>query len=303
MKIIIPVAGYGTRLRPHTHTLQKSLLPVAGKTVLDHIIDPLIAQDIREITLIVGHFADQVRQHIKSIPCTFHIVEQKERLGLGHAVYQGMEDRDEPLLIQLGDTIFPKVHHEFSSPDYNTIAVMPVDDPSRFGVIETDGDFISGFHEKVANPPTNLAISGLYGFHSERVLRQALEDLFKADIRTKGEFQLTDALALMLKNGEPFQYRQVSYHDVGVPDTFLDTNRALLKSDHPDFSGVKIEEPVYIGKNCRIENSTIGPYVTVMDHCTITDCAVSDAIVLEDAHLRDRIITRKIIAGDGSLEC
>jgi glucose-1-phosphate thymidylyltransferase len=303
MKVVIPVAGYGTRLRPHTLAIQKTLLPVAGKPTLDLILEPLISQGITEITLITGHFGDQVKRHVESYSGTFRFVEQTERLGLGHAVYQGLEDRDEPVLIQLGDTIFKANYETFLSQDHSTIAVMPVDDPSRFGVIETNGTAITGFFEKVENPPTNLAISGLYGLRGERTLKQALETLFQNDIRTRGEYQLTDALALMLKSGEPFEYRQVPYYDVGVPETFLETNRALLKPRHDDYEGVTIKEPVHIGSNCHIENSTLGPFVTIMDHCTIRDCEIEDAIILADASLVNQKIKGKIVAGDGSLSC
>ncbi|MFQ6614417.1 MAG: sugar phosphate nucleotidyltransferase [Fidelibacterota bacterium] len=303
MKVIIPVAGYGTRLRPHTLTIQKTLLPVAGKPTLDLILEPLLNQGITEITLIIGHFGDQVRQHVEPLPGTFRFVEQTERLGLGHAVYQGLEDRDEPLLIQLGDTIFKGNYETFLAQDHSTIAVMPVEDPSRFGVIETNGSAITGFFEKVDNPPSNLAISGLYAIRSERRLKTALETLFQKDIRTRGEYQLTDALALMLKSGEPFAYQQVPYYDVGVPETFLETNRALLQPHHDDYNGVIIREPVHVGESCRLQDSTLGPAVTIMDHCIIRNCIIQNSIVLAGSVLENQTIEGKIVAGNGSQFC
>ncbi|NOZ75616.1 MAG: NTP transferase domain-containing protein [FCB group bacterium] len=303
MKVIIPVAGYGTRLRPHTLTIQKTLLPVAGKPTLDLILEPLISQGIIDITLITGHFGEQVKEHVKALPGNYRFVDQTERLGLGHAVYQGLEDRDEPLIIQLGDTIFRAEYAELLSVNHSTIAVMPVEDPSRFGVISQEGDLITGFFEKVENPPTNLAISGLYAIRSERRLKNALETLFEKDIKTRGEFQLTDALALMLKSGEPFRYCQVPYYDVGVPETFLETNRALLSSNHSTYPGVEFKEPVYVGNHCQIENSTLGPAVTIMEHCIIRNCTIQNSIVLAGSVLENQTIDGKIVAGDGSQFC
>ena len=159
MKAIIPVAGYGTRLLPHTEKYQKTLLPIAGKPALDFILEPLFDAGIKNITFIVGHLKEQVIDHIKKFDGNFSFVEQIERLGLGHAVLTGLGNTDEPVLVQLGDTIFDIDYFKFMNSKVNNIGVDEVDDPSRFGIVEVNNDKIINFYEKHPNPPSNLAIS------------------------------------------------------------------------------------------------------------------------------------------------
>ncbi|MFQ6604831.1 MAG: sugar phosphate nucleotidyltransferase [Fidelibacterota bacterium] len=304
MKAVIPVAGYGTRLLPHTRIYNKALLPVAGKAALDFILEPMLNSGFADITFIVGHLGDQIREHMKTHSGSFRFIEQKERLGLGHAVLQGLGDSHEPVLVQLGDTIFPLDYQQFTDRDTNCIVVGEVDDPRRFGTINTDGKTISGFYEKDPHPPTNLAIAGLYYFADESLLKHGLETLIAREIKTGGEYQLTDAMALMLGAGQHFEYRKVDrWYDVGVPDSYIRVNRALLTSNHGEYPGTTIREPVHVGNNCRIEDSTIGPYVTIMDNCTINNCKLIDCIVLTDSQLTNKEYQEKIIGKDGSDIC
>ncbi len=295
MKAIIPVAGLGTRLLPHTKKIQKSLLPIAGKPTLDYIVDPLLENGIKDITFIIGHLGHQIVEYMKKYDGNFCFVEQKEQLGLGHAILQGLDDSDTPFIVQLGDTLFQTDFSKFCHPSKNHIAVMEVDDPSRFGIVETDGDRIIALHEKPKHPPTNLAISGLYAFTSERELKSAIEYIIEHDIRTNGEYQLTDAMSVMSKRGLTFEIRKEAYFDTGVPSTFLDTNQRLLKSSHSEYPGTKIIEPVFVGENCQIENSTLGPYVTIMNDCTIKNCRLTNSIVIDGSKLTDQNISSSII--------
>ncbi len=304
MKVIIPVAGYGTRLKPHTDFVQKTLLPVAGKPGLDHILDRLTRNGIREVTLIIGHLGDQVVDHCRRRPEQFTFVEQKEKLGLGHAILQGLEPVPEPVLVHLGDTIFDLDFSRFAQGKVNRIAVGEVEDPSRFGIVELEGSRIIRFHEKVPNPPSNLAISGLYYFPDQNRLRQALLDLMEADRRTKGEYQLTDAMEGMLKDHQPFEATILrEWHDVGVPETFLAANRELLVSNHGNYPGSKLVEPVHIGTGSSIKSSVIGPFVTIMEDCRIENCEIEDAIILKGAKLKDLKINGNIVGGDGTQVC
>ena len=304
MKAIIPVAGYGTRLMPHTERYQKTLLPIAGKPALDFILEPLFNSGINEIVFIVGHLKEQVIDHMKKYDGIFSFIEQKERLGLGHAVLTGLENTDEPVLVQLGDTIFNVDYGEFCSSTDNVIGVIEVDDPSRFGVVELKDGKVINFYEKHPNPPSNLAISGLYYFNNEGKLKSAIEELIKLDIRTNNEYQITDALQIMVKQGEDFSvFPTPNYYDVGVPEAILYSNRKLLISNHKDFSSSKIIEPVFIGDNCQIENSIIGPYVTIMNDCTFINSKIEDSIILENSHISDKQIIGKIAAKDGNNTC
>jgi glucose-1-phosphate thymidylyltransferase len=304
LKAIIPVAGYGTRLKPHTNRYQKSLLPVAGKPALDFIVEPLIESGFDEITFIVGHFKEQVIDHMKKYDGNFSFVEQKERLGLGHAILTGLDDSNEPVLVQLGDTIFDINYNDFCSTNDNVIGVYEVDDPSRFGIVETKKEKVINLYEKHPNPSSNLAISGIYYFNNENLLKLAIEELIDKDIRTNNEYQITDAMQLMVKAGEPFKiFNTPNINDVGIPETFLYSNRKLLKSEYNDFPSSKIIDPVFIGKNCTIEDSIIGPYVTIMDNCIVKNSKIEDSIILENSYINDNQIIGKIAAKDGSEYC
>ncbi len=304
MKVIIPVAGYGTRLKPHTDFVQKTLLPVAGKPGLDHILDRLSAGGIRDVTLIIGHLGDQVVEHCRHRSEKFTFIEQKEKLGLGHAILQGLEAVPEPVLVHLGDTIFDLDFSRFARGRVNRIAVGEVEDPSRFGIVELEDQRIIRFHEKVPNPPSNLAISGLYYFPNQNLLRQAILGLIKEDHRTKGEYQLTDALERMLKHHQPFEAAIIQeWHDIGVPETFLAANRELLVSNHGDYPDSNLVEPVHIDAGCSVVNSVIGPFVTIMEDSRIENCEIEDSIILGGAKLKGLKIKGKIVGGDGSQIC
>jgi len=304
LKAIIPVAGYGTRLKPHTDNIQKALLPVAGRPALDFILEPLFASGIQEVVFIVGHLKEQIIAHMRKYNGEFSFVEQKERLGLGHAILTGLEDIESPVLIQLGDTIFNTNYTNFCSSKSNIIGIDKVEDPSRFGVVELSNNKVVNFYEKHPDPPSNLAISGLYYFQSELKLKSAIEELINRNIKTNNEYQITDALQIMLKSGEYFSVFPTSnYFDIGVPDALLESNQKLLKSNHKEFSSTKIIEPVFIGENCTIENSKIGPYVTIMDDCTIKNSNIVDSIILENSCIIGKSISHKIVAQDGSVNC
>ena len=296
MKVIIPVAGHGTRLLPHTDKRQKCLLPVAGKPVIDHILEPLIDQGFDEIVLVTGYLEEQLREHVSKFQADFTFAPQPEALGLGHAVFQGLEKSDDPALIQLGDVIYDVDFRHFCREGQHRIAVNEVPDPQRFGIVELDGDRITEVHEKPENPPTNLAIIGLYFLTTQRSLWEATKHLMDKRITTGGEIQLADALDLMARNGENIAAERCEkWYDCGVPESFLSTNRALLKPFSQTVEGSTIVEPVHIGNGCRIIASTIGPNVTLMDGATIDNCEVSDSIVLWNAHLSGKTVSGTII--------
>ncbi|HIC73817.1 MAG TPA: nucleotidyl transferase [Candidatus Marinimicrobia bacterium] len=297
MKVIIPLAGLGTRLLPHTRRRQKCLLPVAGKPVLDHIIDPLVAQDFDEIVLVTGHLEDQLREYVNKFDAEFTFVRQEKALGLGHAVFQGLKEDDDPVLIQLGDVIYDLAFSRFCSSGEHKIAVDEVPDPERFGIVEVEDEIITRVHEKPANPPTNLAIVGLYYLESQQPLWKAIKHLMDRDITTKGEIQLADAFQMMVESGEMITCERVSgWFDCGVSETFLSTNKALLSPCGREVKGSQIVEPVSIGENCNIVNSTVGPYVTLMRGSQILNSEVSDAIVLWNGRVENTVVRHAIVA-------
>lgn len=296
MRVIIPIAGRGTRLLPYTEKKQKCLLPVAGKPVIDHILHPLVEQGFDRITLVTGYLEDQVKEHVKRFNASFRFVRQEEALGLGHAVYQGLEDCHEPVMIQLGDVIYHHDFARFSDSKNHKMAVDRVPDPERFGIVEVENNRIVRVWEKPQDPPGNLATVGLYYLSDQGILRDALTYLMDHNITTKGEIQLADAFQRMIEVGEVVTAEYVSgWYDCGVPETFLSSNKALLVPTGLSLKGSTIVDPVSIGPNCRIKNSTIGPFVTIMKGCHIVNSRIEDAIILWDSEIVDRNVSHAIL--------
>lgn len=306
MRAIIPVAGVGSRLRPHTYTLPKVLLNVAGKPILGHIIDKVIGEGISEATIIVGHMGDKIREYVSATYPGFIVeyVEQEERLGLGHAIYLSRNTiGKDPLLIILGDTIFDVDLTPVLKGKFSAIGVKAVDDPRRFGVAETTDGMITRLVEKPEKPSTNLAIVGLYYIRNPQLLTECLLDLVNKDKRTKGEYQLTDALQLMIERGEkmvPFPVE--GWFDCGKPETLLSTNRALLEKHSTSrvIPGVVVNEPVYIAPTAVLANCIIGPNTTVGDRAEVSDAVIRNSIISENARVYGALLENSII-GNGSV--
>ncbi|MFH0793332.1 MAG: sugar phosphate nucleotidyltransferase [bacterium] len=317
MKVVIPVAGIGTRLRPHTHTAPKVLLPVAGKPILGHILDELKAMDnVEEIAFVVGYRGDMVREYVNtSYQFKTQFVTQEETKGLGHAIWMTRElyaNEKSPLLIVLGDTIFQADFSKAFAMKESFLGVKEVDDPRRFGLAEVEGGYIKSLVEKPEHPKSNLALVGIYYVIEPPMLYKALDAIIEENVRMRGEFQLTDALARMLKWGyklRPFPIE--GWHDCGKPETMLETNRVILKSksDPGDieilkkrFSGCIINPPVSIGKDVSLENSIVGPYVTVSEGSTIRNAIVSNSILAKGASVQNVILESSIISDNAKAE-
>ncbi|MBT3251000.1 MAG: NTP transferase domain-containing protein [Candidatus Marinimicrobia bacterium] len=284
MKAIIPVAGIGSRLQPYSNHIQKCLLPVAGKPILEHILEPLHEIGITEVTLITGHFSDQVEKFTKQYPhFNYNLIKQEKRLGLGHAIFMACRQIDEPLLVILGDSIFQLDYKSFISTDHSKIGVQEVNDPQRFGIVETQNDVIIKLVEKPDNPPTNLAIAGIYYFQSENNLYNNLEYLISNNIKTKGEYQLTDGMQKMLDNGEIFKTFKIdNWLDCGLKETLLTTNKYLLNNENYISSDAHVEssnlKSCTIGNGCSIENSNLDN-VIMLDGSSAKDTSLKDEIL------------------------
>ena len=287
MKAIIPVAGKGTRLEPHTLICQKCLLPVAGKPILEHILDRLIKYGITDITLIIGYLGEQVREYCMGYSMAkFTFIEQSEQLGLGHAIYQGLDQLENPVLIVLGDSILELDYKKLLSSEYSTMGVDEVPDPKRFGVVELDGDRIISVVEKPENPPTNLALMGIYYISSQIELAKAVEYLIKNDIRTQNEYHLTDAIGVMIERGHIFKVLEIDdCLDCGILDTMFSTNRTLLEQG----SGNAIH-PTAIVKNSTITNCTIS------ENCSVINTQLNNVIMLSGSKVVNKHIENKIVS-------
>lgn len=317
-------------MRPHTHTQPKVLLQVAGKPMLDHIIDDLVAAGVDGVTLVVGYLGDRIEQHVRKhySHLTLNFVRQNQMLGLGHAIAicKEIHKNDDRLLIILGDTIVKADFGRMFALGSSALAVKEVEDARRFGTVELreGSDEITGLLEKAENPPTNLAIVGVYLLDDPRLLFQGLDNIIEQDIRTKGEIQLTDALAWMLEKGHRMRSFQIDeWLDCGKPETLLDTNRRLLEMMDPSkieeyrkaFPSSIIVPPVSIARDCEIEHSIVGPYVSmrygvrisnsILKDCTIGKEAslvgvnVHDSMIGESAHVEG--VRGSISVGDHSL--
>ncbi len=306
MKVIIPVAGIGSRLAPHTYTVPKALVQVAGKEMLGHILDKI--RDIDEITqvvFVVGYLGDQIVDYVESnYDFSAEFIYQKERKGLGHAVFLAMKkfsDLDEPVLILLGDTLFEMNMNEIWKQDLDGMLVTSiVKDPRRFGVVVKKDNVITELVEKPEKPVSDRAIIGIYYIRNSRMLYDGLKFVIDNEIRTRGEFQLTDALAHMLKKGARFSDVLCDkWLDCGKPETLLNTNRELLDIYFSDKNVEKkncvIIPPVAISDNVTIENSVIGPHVSVASGVRIRNSIIKDSIINRNANIENAVMKRSLI--------
>lgn len=305
MKLVIPLAGYGTRMRPHTYVRPKPLINVAGKPVLGHILDRFLSYGIEEVIFIVGHLGEQVADYVEKhyrFPVTRY-VEQQELKGQAHALWLARDYLEGPLFIIFVDTIFEGDLSVVQRTDADGIAfVKEVDDPRRFGIAVTDeAGRIVRFVEKPDTLEHRLALIGLYWIREGKDLAWAVERLLEAGIQTKGEYYLADALQLLIDSGKVFIPHPVDvWEDCGTIDATLKTNRYLLEHGAANDTGRAFAEsviipPCYIGQNVTIERSVVGPYATILDNAVVRDAIVRDAIlghgsVVEAALVRDAII-------------
>jgi len=307
MRAIIPVAGIGTRLRPHTHTIPKALVPVAGKPILGHIIDQLLPLDVTQIVLVTGYMGQRVKEYVAAAYPDLDAcyVDQEERKGLGHAIYLTRECVDDgPSLIILGDTIVTADFGSLVRRKATTIGVKAVDDPRLFGVVEVQDGVVKSLVEKPDVPPSDLAIVGLYLIQDTGLLMRSLAELVDRDIRTKGEYQLTDALKIMLEGGERMETFEVEgWHDCGHPVTLLETNRFLLERSGngvPEYPGSVVIPPVSIDTTAVVENSIVGPFVSIAGGSVVKNSIVRDSIVNASAHVETSLLSESLI-GEGAI--
>jgi glucose-1-phosphate thymidylyltransferase len=305
MKIVLPVAGNGLRLRPYTENVPKCLLPVAGKTIIDWIVEDSLGLNPVETIFITGYKADAVDSFLKKRPSwgATRTVIQSNPQGLGEAVSLALPfvDDDEPLLIILGDTLFEADLSILNNMDENVLYTYKVEDPRRFGVAVTDSTGrISRLVEKPQEFVSDEAIVGIYYIKDSKVLKESLKYLMDNNIRTKNEFQLTDALEMMIEKGCKFRTAPVQkWLDCGLAETLLETNaRVLNRNDNSatiNIPGVKVIAPCYIGKNAKISNSTIGPNVAVGDGCVIENSTIADAVLWDGVKVEGKTLNNVIV--------
>ena len=314
MKAVIPVAGIGSRLRPHTHTQPKSLVPVAGTPILGHIIDRLTAAGLTEFVFVIGYLGEKikryVRRHYPDLRAEF--VVQDPREGIGHALWLAratFRHELDGVLILLGDTIVDVDLAAVLQTPGSVLAVKEVKTPSLFGLVETGaGGRVTKVVEKPRIPKSNYALVGLYKIADPAALALALERLLAEGLRTHEEYQLTDALMLLIQDGEEMTTVIVdNWFDCGRKDTLLEANARLLsrpdrmrQRDYPDFPDTIIIPPVSIGEGCQISHSIIGPNVAIGDKTVIHHTVLSNSIIGSYSELRQAVMHDCIVGNDSS---
>jgi glucose-1-phosphate thymidylyltransferase len=304
VKVVIPLAGKGTRLRPQTHTVPKPLLQVAGKAVLDYVIEDVLRRlDVEQLVFVTGHLKEQVEAHVQAhytVPSVF--VEQEVQNGTAGAVKLAEPYIDGPLLVIFVDTLFDAdLSVVAAEPDVDGfIWAKEVEDYQRFGVIVTGDDgLMQRIVEKPKEPISCLANIGLYMIRDHRKLFEGVEHTLASDPYL-GEYFLTDALQYMIDQGSRIRVQEVEgWYDCGKPETLLATNRHLLETGRAlrpaDPGDTEIVDPVRIEEGVELSAARIGPNVTVgrgsrIRRTALSNCIVGENVVLEDSELSDSLI-------------
>jgi len=303
MKVVIPLAGFGTRLRPHTYTKPKPLVNVAGKPVLGHILDKLLNLEVEEIVFIVGYLGQQIQDYVDTYYCfNARYIEQKEMLGQAHALFLARDFLPGRALIIFVDTIFETDLSHLAEVDADgVIYVKEVENPRRFGVAVVEEGRITRLIEKPATMEHHLAVIGLYYIQDMPWLMEAIDQLMRGGITTGGEYYLADALQLMINDGARLIAQPVEvWKDCGKPETVLETNRYLLTHGHGNAEQVRAQDsliipPVHIDPTARIIHSIVGPYVTIAPGCEVRNSVIRDSIIDEGAHIADTMLEQSLI--------
>ncbi|MEO0150422.1 MAG: sugar phosphate nucleotidyltransferase [candidate division WOR-3 bacterium] len=302
MKVILPSAGKGTRLRPFSLYRSKSLLRIYSKPIIEHLFDKMKNWcDFEEIIIIISddEFGYNTYDFLRKIYKNTSYRIQKEPKGLADAVYMGIKDIDSDILIVLPDALYDG-KFDFKE---DFLAVKEVEEPKRFGIVVLENEYIIDLEEKPDNPKTNLAIAGIYYIKDSKKLKEAIEKLYEKNIKTKNEYQLTDALKILIQSDYKLKALRIDYwQDCGKIETYLETMEYILKENGTkilsNIINSKIIEPVFIGENCIIENSIIGPFVDISEGVIIKNSSIRNSIIMENSKVLNVNIENSIIGSN-----
>ena len=307
MKVILPVAGLGTRMRPHTWSKPKPLLNVAGKAVLGHVLDTLKPLDIDEVVFVVGWLGDQIKDYVaENYDFPAHYVVQEELKGQAHAIYLAKEYISGPCLIVFVDTLFAADISVLETTDADGVLfVHPVEDPRRFGVVVEEEGRIVQLIEKPDTMEHHNVVIGVYYIREGAALVEAIEYILAHNIQTKGEYYIANALQVMIDQGARIISQPVSmWEDCGKPETVLHTHRYLLDHGHTQEIPVTrsvIIPPVHIAHSARIEDAIVGPYVTVGENVTIQRAIIQDTIIEAGSSLSEISLEGSLVGRNATL--
>ncbi|MCC6462229.1 MAG: NTP transferase domain-containing protein [Saprospiraceae bacterium] len=311
MKIIIPMAGRGTRLRPHTLTVPKPLIPVAGKPIIQRLVEELAHsydQPIREIAFIIGDFGPEVERELihiaEQLGAKGRIYHQEKAMGVGHAIYCAWESLTGPCMIAFADTLF-KADFSFDTREDGMIWVQKVKDPSSFGVVKLDTEgYITEFVEKPTTFVSDLAIVGIYYFREGEKLRTALHHIISQEIKEKNEFQLTTALELLKNEGLRFRTGEIDeWLDCGNKEAILFSNERMLElyrdqdlvAQNASIENSVIIPPCFIGEHAVIRNAVVGPYVSVGNNSVVENTVITNSIIQNKSQIKNALLENSMV--------
>jgi glucose-1-phosphate thymidylyltransferase len=307
MKIIIPMAGAGKRLRPFTLTTPKPLLKLAGKTIVQRLVEKitsLISEKVTDVGFIVGNIPADVIQDLHNIGTQLnfktHIFYQEEALGTAHAINFAKDLLKGNVIIAYADTLF-EADFKLDSESDVVIWTKKVSNPELYGVVVKDGDFIKSFYEKPKTFISDEAIIGIYYFKNGELLRDKIDYILYNNVLENNEYQLTNALQMMLDDGLVFTSQTVKdWLDCGNKELVLNTMFHLLNSNQYETSNQYISEnsvviqPSFIGKNVKLTNSIVGPNVSIEDNAEITNSVITNSIIYNSAKVINSNVTNSI---------
>jgi len=309
MKVIILLAGFGKRMRPHTWSRPKPILKVAGNTIVGHVIDIMAEILTDEVIFVVGYKGDQIERWIRqNYPeLNAHFVVQEDPLGQAHAVWLCREYLDSsPVVVAFGDGVIKANYAAFPEQDADVVlSVQEIEDPRRFGVAVLNQDgFVTRFIEKPPTKEHKLAVAGITWFRSGNQLLQALDTIIQKGRQTLGEYFMADAYELLLEQGAKLRTMELEqWADAGTPESLLSTNARLLSVGYSSedalergFSeGFAVIPPVYIHPTAKIEASVLGPYVSIDAEAKISNSVVRDSIIDTGAVIKDCVLAHALI--------
>jgi len=315
LKIVIPMAGWGTRMRPHTWSKPKPLVNVAGKTSFEHLMDlfdTLPEPNRTEYVFIVGPYLGEtqipafIEKHYPDINA--HFVVQGEMKGQSHALYLARQYLTGPMVMLFSDTLIETDFSFLEREKSDGVAwVKAVEDPRRFGVVDVNEEgWIKRLIEKPDTKENNLAVVGCYYFKSGENLMAAIEEQIQQDVKLKNEFFLADAINILLERGALMRVEHVeTWLDTGTIEATLETNAFLLKrmdAEPDERPGVKVLPPVFIHPTAEISEAVIGPNASIGADCKITQAVIQDSIIAEGTHISRAALTHSLIGSDCVVE-
>ncbi len=310
MKIIIPMAGRGSRLRPHTLTVPKPLVPVAGKPMVQRIVEDLATGhqgSIEEIAFIIGDFGEAAEAHLHKIAeglgAKASIYYQDRPLGPAHAISCASASLSGPCMVAFADTLF-QANFNYDTDADGLIWAKKVEDPSSFGVIKTDDQqIITEFVEKSPVFVSDLAIVGLYYFKRGEDLRDKIQHMLDNNITDKGEFQITTALELLKDDGTRFKAAEIDeWLDCGNKANVLHTNQRMLEiggesviAESAQIEHSVIIPPCFIGEQVTVKNSVIGPFVSIGDNSTVDNSVIENSMIQSNSQVRQAVLDQAML--------